>query len=38
MVAEPTEWQHIGDQIDATTIFARTDFVTVLWVGHCGGP
>jgi hypothetical protein len=28
-VPQPTEWQGIGDQIDAAMIFARTDFVNV---------
>jgi hypothetical protein len=26
---QPTEWQHIGDQIEAAFIFARADFVNV---------
>src|SRR5262245_44261735 len=26
---EPTKWQHIGNQIDATFVFARADFVNV---------
>jgi hypothetical protein len=26
---QPTEWQRIGNQIDAAFIFARTDFVNV---------
>jgi hypothetical protein len=26
-----TEWQHIGNQIDAAMIFAGTDFVNVQW-------
>jgi hypothetical protein len=25
-----TEWQHIGNEINAATIFARPDFVNVL--------
>jgi hypothetical protein len=29
VVPQPTEWQHIGNQIDATMIFARADFVNV---------
>jgi len=29
VIQEPTEWQHIGDQIDAALIFARYDFVKV---------
>jgi hypothetical protein len=28
-VPQPTEWQHIGNQIDAAMIFARPDFVNV---------
>jgi hypothetical protein len=28
-VSEPTEWQHIGNQIDAAFIFGRSDFVNV---------
>ena len=28
-VPQPTEWQHIGNQIDAAMIFARADFVSV---------
>jgi hypothetical protein len=27
--SEPTEWQRIGDEIDAAFIFARADFVSV---------
>ena len=26
-IPQPTEWQHIGNQIDATVIFALADFV-----------
>ena len=26
---EPTEWQHIGNQIDAAFVFAGSDFVDV---------
>jgi hypothetical protein len=26
---QPTEWQRIGNQIDAAMIFARADFVSV---------
>jgi hypothetical protein len=26
---QPTEWQHIGNQIDAAFIFARADLVSV---------
>ena len=33
-VPEPTEWQHIGHQIDAAMIFARANFVNVLRIGH----
>jgi hypothetical protein len=28
-VPQPTEWQRIGDQIDAATILTRADFVNV---------
>jgi hypothetical protein len=28
-VPQPTEWQHIGDQIKAASIFARANFVNV---------
>jgi hypothetical protein len=28
-IPQPTEWQRIGDQIDAAMIFARADFVNV---------
>jgi hypothetical protein len=28
-IPEPTEWQYIGDQIDAAFMFARSDFVNV---------
>ena len=28
-IPQPTEWQRIGNQIDAAMIFARTDFVSV---------
>jgi len=27
---QATEWQHVGDQIDAAFIFARADLVNVL--------
>ena len=30
LVFDPTEWQRIGNQIDAAMIFARADFVNVL--------
>jgi hypothetical protein len=29
-VPQPTEWQRIGNQIDAAMIFARADFLNVL--------
>src|SRR5215471_14120972 len=29
VVPQPTEWQHIGNQIDAALIFTRADFVNV---------
>ena len=29
VVPQPTEWQRIGNQIDAAMIFARADFVKV---------
>jgi hypothetical protein len=29
-VPQSTEWQHIGNQIDAALIFARADFVSLL--------
>ena len=29
VIPEPTEWQRIGDQIDAPMIFAWADFVNV---------
>ena len=28
-ISQPTEWQHIGNQIDAAFVFARADFVNV---------
>ena len=28
-VPQPTEWQHIGDEIDAAMIFAGADFVNL---------
>jgi hypothetical protein len=31
-VPQPTEWQRIGNQIDAAFIFARADFVKALEV------
>jgi len=27
---QPTEWQHLRNQIDAAMIFARTGFINVL--------
>jgi hypothetical protein len=30
-IPQPTEWQRVGNQIDAAKIFARVDFVGV----HC---
>src|SRR5438309_875243 len=29
-IPQPTEWQHIGDQIDAALVPARSHFVSVL--------
>ena len=29
LIPQATEWQHIGNQIDAAFIFARADFVNV---------
>jgi hypothetical protein len=40
-ILDPTEWQHIIDQIDAAFIFARADFISVhqsfrqLCIIHC---
>ena len=34
VVPQPTEWQRIGNQINAAFIFARADFVSVLSKGH----
>ena len=31
---EPTEWQHIRNQIDAAFVFARADFVNVFDLTH----
>ncbi len=31
-VPQATEWQRIGNQIDAAMIFARADFVKVRWL------
>jgi hypothetical protein len=36
--SSPTEWQRMGDQIDAAFIFARPDFVSVLRASHHAGP
>jgi hypothetical protein len=36
-VPKPNEGRRIGDQIDAAFIFARADFVEVLWAGHFDG-
>jgi hypothetical protein len=33
-VPQPTEWQRIGNQIDAAMIFARAYFVNVHWDAH----
>jgi hypothetical protein len=33
-VLQATEWQRIGNQIDAATIFARADFVKVFNLSH----
>jgi hypothetical protein len=30
-VPQPTEWQHVTDQINAAMIYARADFVNVQW-------
>jgi len=29
-VPQPTEWQHLRNQIDAAMIFAEADFINVL--------
>jgi hypothetical protein len=29
MVAEPTEWQRLGNQVKTAFVFARADFVNV---------
>ncbi len=34
VVPQPTEWQHIGNQIDAAMIFARSDFVGMACFQH----
>ena len=31
VILQPTEWQHIGNQINAAMIFAGADFVTLRW-------
>jgi len=36
-VPEASEWHRIGNQIDATMIFARADFVNVLRASHRTG-
>jgi hypothetical protein len=36
-VPQRTEWQRIGDQINAASIFARANFVNVLRVGYRAG-
>ena len=28
-IPQPTEWQHVADQIDAAMIFTRVDFVNI---------
>jgi len=33
VIPQPTEWQRIGNQINAAMIVARTDFVNVLHHG-----
>ena len=35
IVPEPTEWQRIGNQIEAATILARADFVRVDGMHRC---
>jgi hypothetical protein len=35
VVPQPTEWQSVGNQIDAAMIFTRADFVKVLNRFHC---
>jgi hypothetical protein len=35
-ISEPTEWKHIGNQIDAAPIFAQADFVNVGRLNDCG--
>jgi hypothetical protein len=37
MVAGPTEWQRIGDEIKAAMITARTDFVNMFNLSHFPG-
>jgi hypothetical protein len=36
-IPQPTEWQHIADQINAEMIFARSDFVNVFDLTHLRG-
>ena len=31
-ITEPTEWQRIGNQIDAAMIFTGSDFVNLQWL------
>ena len=33
-IPQPTEWQHVRNEIDAAMIFAGPDFVNVLRVDH----
>jgi hypothetical protein len=33
-VPEPSEWQHIGNQIKAAFIFAWANRINVLWAGY----
>jgi hypothetical protein len=37
LLPQPTEWQRIGNQIDAAMIFARADFVSVHYASHHSG-
>ena len=37
-VPQPTEWQRIGNQIDAAMIFTRADFVKVILISRSGIP
>ena len=36
-VPQAPEWQRIGNQIDATMIFARADFINVFELTHVRG-